>query len=139
MSQQPCPPESVVAAWAVCSPATVEAAPTLPNSPGWKELKGKDTWIYLRVTKAAAHALAEQLLRAAEGHDPAVATGQPESEHSGGPVDHPFGFFIHPHGSSLTIEVADMPPIQSLMEVKPSNAELLSPDGTGKHATTFKR
>lgn len=131
MKTIPCSPEAVAAVWAISSPETVAAAPLLPNSSGWKELRGSDTWVYMRLTKPAARALAEQLLYAVASTDPEVVTGRPQGLYAETPSEERFGFFLHPHGASLTIEVADMPAVNVLLKKEQATAELLSPQPGG--------
>lgn len=127
MKPIPCTPDAVAAVWAVTSPSTIEDAPVLENSPGWKELRGEQTWVYMRLTKAAARALAEQLLHAASTDDPEVVTGRPQGTYSDSISEERFGFFLHPRGANLTIEVAEMAPIEALLQEGREGPVPLSP------------
>lgn len=132
MKPIPCTSDAVAAVWAITSPSTIEDAPVLESSPGWKELRGRETWVYMRLTKAAARVLAEQLLHAASSDDPEVVTGRPQGAHSDGVSEEKFGFFLHPRGASLTIEVTDMAPIDALVEEDRTPSEPLSPQSGGR-------
>jgi hypothetical protein len=134
-----CPSDVVAAVWAISSPRSIETAAVLPNSPEWKELKGTDTWVYMRLTKTAARALAAQLLHAASSDDPEVVTARPQGAFSDDVSEEPCGFFLHPGGASLTIEVADMPSVEALLRTKlnADASELLSPQPDGRGI--FKR
>lgn len=127
--------DAVTAVWAICSPEAWARAQTLPNSPGWKELRGSDTWVYVRLTRSAARALAEQLLRCAEADARDVATGRPQGTYQDGVVDEPFGFYLHPAGASLSFEVAGMAPIDELL-IDKNSSYLLSPSDANSE---FKR
>lgn len=137
MKTIPCSSEAIAAAWIISSPEAMERAPQLPNSPGWRELRGEDAWVYMRLTKAAARALAQQLLDAASSGEPEVVTGRPQGTLSRAVAEERFGFYLHPAGASLSIEVADIPPIESLLEKQWSDPGLLSPQPHGKGL--FKR
>lgn len=130
MTTKNCQPDSILASWAICSPQALQRSRELPNSTGWKEISGDDVYIYLRLTKNAARALAQRLLDACESENPSVLTDQsrPEGTISDMPLDHEHGFFIHPRGSSLTIEIHEMENIQNLLEEKAKGDErFLSP------------
>lgn len=86
----------------------------------------------MRLTKAAARALAEQLLEACATDDPEVVTGRPQGTYSETPLEQPAGFFLHPRGANLTIEIADMPAIQALLQQDRANPDPLSPQGDGR-------
>jgi hypothetical protein len=128
MKKIPSSPDAVAAVWAISSPEAIAQAPLLPGMPGWKELRGKDTWVYMRLTKAAARVLAEQLLHAADdAADPEVVNGRPQGAWVDEVSEEWSGIFLHPVGASLTIRIADMPAIGALMEAHPTDSKLLSP------------
>lgn len=135
-----CASDAIVAAWAISSPSAIAGGVVLPNSPGWKEIKGHDTCIYLRLSKSAACALAKRLVEAVESGEPSVVRdgGKPEGTVTDEAWDHQHGFFVHPLGASLSIEIHEMPTIDELLQDKKNGKELimLSPvDGIG----VFKR
>lgn len=132
MKRISCAPDAVAAVWAIASPSTIENAPLLEQSTGWKELRGEQTWVYIRLTKAAARVLAEQLLHAASTDDPEVVTGRPQGTHSDGVSEEKFGFFLHPRGANLTIEVAELAPIDALLEEGRVTSDPLSPQSGGR-------
>lgn len=117
---------SVVSAWAICSPAAMSTAKELPNSAGWKELKGKDVFIYLRMSPTAAIEFANSLIKAAQSNCRMVVDddGLPEGSLTDKPIDHSYGFYIHPRGAGLSIEIADMGNIDELLN-----------DSAAKHAS----
>jgi hypothetical protein len=72
----------------------------------------------MRLTKSAARAPGRRLLEAAESDAPSVMSDQarPEGTYFDEPWDHEQGFYIHPLGSSLTIELHEMPDIRTVMQ-----------------------
>jgi hypothetical protein len=113
--------KSLIAAWAIATPEAVARGPQVHDS-GLREIRGNDTWVYLRLTREAAKALASQLLLAAEHpEDPEVIFGHPQGAFSDEVEDVGSGVFLHPLSSSLTIRIFDMPSVDDLVaqEVDP--------------------
>jgi hypothetical protein len=82
----------------------------------------------MRLTKAAARALAEQLLHALDNaEDPEVINGRPQGAWTDEVTEDTSGILLHPVGASLTIRIAEMPQIQELMAERDGSSRLLSP------------
>lgn len=147
MKYKYCDSSSILAAWVTCTSESLEKARSLgppqynlPN-PGHIEISGKDVTVYLRLTKLAAKHLADLLIKACEDENFRVLndSAKPEGTYFDGVLDHDYGFFIHPLGSSVSIEVVDMPHIEELISDKvTSDRQTLTPDGSKQKSSLFK-
>ena len=141
MNENSIDPHSILACWAICSPDRFQSAPTLPDSPGWKEISGPDVWLYLRLTRSAAKELAARLLASTNSPETFEVVVRPQGAFDDSVSDDGSGFFGHPKSASLTIRVVDIPPIDDLMSLANSGGfpQLLSPDGRNNESTVFQK